>query len=219
MKLETLNRQTAENPKIVIIWMHGLGADGNDFAPVVPQFYIKDLPIKFVFPHAPKMPVTINGGMVMRAWYDILAMNIDRHIDKNGIKASVKLIHELIDDQVQQGFSHEQIILAGFSQGAAMSIQVATHYPHKLAGIIALSGYLPIPEEISSRNMVNINTPIFMGHGTQDPVVPLVLGKSSKELLTKAGYNVDWHDYPIQHGVSMDELEDLKKWIIKNIKS
>lgn len=217
MSLETIVSQTGENPKIVIIWMHGLGADGNDFAPVVPQFHINGLPLKFVFPHAPKIPVTINGGMVMRAWYDILAMDIDRHIDQNGIMSSVKLIHDLIDEQVNQGYSPNQIILAGFSQGAAMSIQVGTQYSHKLAGIIALSGYVPIPEQLNN-NKTNLNTPIFMGHGTQDPVVPLILGKNSKDILTKAGYKVDWHDYPIQHGVSMDELDDLKKWIMKNFK-
>ena len=219
MSLETIVNQTGDNPKYVIIWMHGLGADGNDFAPIVPQFNIKGLPLKFIFPHAPKIPVTINGGMVMRAWYDILAMDIDRHIDQNGIMASVELIHDLIDEQVKQGFSTKQIILAGFSQGAAMSIQVSTQYQHKLAGIIALSGYLPIPEQINSSKSTNKDTPLFMGHGTQDPVVPLTLGKSSKDILVKAGYKVDWHDYPIQHGVSPEEIKDILKWIVKNFKS
>lgn len=219
MSLERITSQTGDNPKIVIIWMHGLGADGNDFAPVVPGFNISGLPIKFVFPHAPKIPVTVNGGMVMRAWYDILAMDIDRHIDKKGIMTSVELIHELIDEQVKLGFSYDQIILAGFSQGAAMSIQVSTQYQHKLAGIIALSGYLPIPDQITKNNTVNLNTPIFMGHGTQDPVVPFELGTNSKNILAKAGYNIDWHAYPIQHGVSMDELTDIRTWIINNIKN
>ena len=218
MSLERITSQTAENPKIVIIWMHGLGADGNDFAPVVPQFNIKNLPIKFVFPHAPKIPVTINGGMVMRAWYDILAMDIDRHIDQEGIMTSVELIHELIEEQVKQGFTYDRIILAGFSQGAAMSIQVSTQFKHKLAGVIALSGYLPIPEQITNRNKANLTTPFFMGHGSQDPVVPFDLGKKSKNTLSNAGYNINWNSYPIQHGVSVDELEDIKKWIIKNIK-
>jgi phospholipase/carboxylesterase len=157
--------------------------------------------------------------MVMRAWYDILAMDIDRHIDQNGIMSSAKLIHDLIDEQVNNGYAHNQIILAGFSQGAAMSIQVGTQYSHKLAGIIALSGYVPIPEQVNPKNTINLKTPIFMGHGTQDPVVPLMLGKNSHDMLTQAGYKVDWHDYPIQHGVSMEELEDLKKWIIKNFKN
>lgn len=219
MSLERIISQTGDNPKVVIIWLHGLGADGNDFAPVVPQFNIPNLPIKFVFPHAPKIPVTVNGGMLMRAWYDILAIDINRHIDEKGILESVALIHELIDEQVALGFSHRHIVLAGFSQGAAMSIQVSTQYPHKLAGVIALSGYLPIPEQITNaQSPANIDTPIFMGHGTQDPVVPYELGKSSKTTLSKAGYKVDWHEYPIQHGVSMDELADIKTWIINNIK-
>jgi len=218
MSLERITSQTGDSPKIVIIWMHGLGADGNDFAPIVPEFNITDLPIKFVFPHAPKIPVTINGGMVMRAWYDILAMDIDRHIDKQGILTSVNHIHDLIDEQLKQGFSYDQIILAGFSQGAAMSIQVATQYQNKLAGLIALSGYLPIPEQLEKSAGTNKKIPFFMGHGSHDPVVPFELGVNSKEALSKAGYQIDWHDYPIQHGVCMDEILDIKKWIIKNFK-
>lgn len=219
MSLKTIVKQTGDNPKLVIIWMHGLGADGNDFVPVVPQFTIPNLPIKFIFPHANKIPVTINGGMVMRAWYDILAMDIDRHVDEKGILKSVEQIHELIDEQIKLGFKHNQIILAGFSQGSAMSIQVSTQYPSKIAGIIALSGYLPIPEAIkNSHNKTNRQTPIFMGHGTEDPVVPYSLGKSSRDTLLKAGYKIEWHQYPIQHGVSLDEIIDIKQWIEKNIK-
>lgn len=219
MSLEKIIKQTGDNPKIVIIWMHGLGADGNDFAPVVPQFTIPELPIKFVFPHAPTMPVTINGGMVMRSWYDIKAMDIGKHADKEGVLKSEKLVHELIDEQIALGFKHEQIILAGFSQGSAMSLHVSTHYPYKLAGIIALSGYLPIPENISTqKTKPNLKTPIFMAHGSQDPVVPFVLGQSSRDTLIKAGYSLDWNEYPIQHGVSLDEIMDIKQWIINKIK-
>lgn len=219
MSLEKIISQTADNPKVVIIWMHGLGADGNDFAPVVPQFNIPNLPIKFVFPHAPKMSVTINGGMVMRAWYDILMMDIGKHADTQGVLASEKLVHELIDEQIAEGFTHKQIILAGFSQGGAMSLHVSTNLSHKIAGIIALSSYLPMPEKlIENQNNPNINTPLFMGHGSQDPVVPFNLGESSRDALLKAGYSVDWHSYPIQHGVSMEELTDIKQWIINNIK-
>jgi len=219
MSLEKITSQTGDNPKIVIIWMHGLGADGTDFAPVVPQFNIPDLPIKFVFPHAPKIPVTINGGMVMRAWYDITALDIGKHADKQGVLESEKLVHELIEEQVALGFKHSQIILAGFSQGGAMSLQVSTRLNFKIAGIIALSSYLPVPELLAEENnQNNLSTPVFMGHGTQDPMVPYSLGESSREALIKAGYSIDWHQYPIQHGVSVDELADIKKWIIKNIK-
>jgi phospholipase/carboxylesterase len=219
MSLEKIITQTAANPKIVIIWMHGLGADGHDFESVVPQFNIPDLPIKFVFPHAPKMPVTINGGMLMRAWYDITMMDLGKHADKASVLASEKLVKELIAEQLTDGFEYKQIILAGFSQGGAMSLHVSTNLKHKIAGIIALSSYLPIPEQLNEQTQaVNIDTPLFMGHGTQDPMVPYTLGKTSKATLIKAGYKVDWHEYPIQHGVSMDEIMDIKQWLINKIK-
>ena len=218
MSLEKIIKQTGENPKIVIIWMHGLGADGNDFAPVVPQFTIPDFPIKFVFPHAPKIPVTINGGMVMRAWYDILSMDIAQRADIPGVKKSEILMHELIDEQIAAGFKPEQIVLAGFSQGSAMCLHTSARLNKKIAGIIALSGYIPVPDVLATEiNKTNLNTPIFMGHGTQDPVVPYTLGTYSRDLLIKTGYKIDWHEYPIQHGVSVDEIMDIKKWIIKNI--
>jgi phospholipase/carboxylesterase len=217
MSLEKITVQTGNNPKLVIIWMHGLGADGHDFEPVVPQFTIENLDIKFVFPHAPKIPVTLNGGMVMRAWYDIKMMDIQKHADKAGVEASEKLVLELIEEQLQKGFSHQQIILAGFSQGGAMSLQVSTNLKDKIAGIIALSSYLPVPEKFDKQIIkANLNTPIFMGHGTQDPMVPHSLGVASRKRLQQAGYSVDWHEYPIQHGVNLDELMDIKKWIIKN---
>ena len=215
--LQSVIAQTGENPKFVVIWLHGLGADGNDFAPVVPQFKIPGFDIKFIFPHAPKIPVTINGGMVMRAWYDIKMMDIGKQPDKQGILASEKLIYELIDQQINDGFKPEQIVLAGFSQGGAMSLQIGTYYPQKLAGIIALSCYLPIPESLDKKNSANINTPIFMAHGSFDPVVPFVLGQSSRNALKKSGYSIDWHEYPIQHGASMDEIMDIKTWIEKKI--
>ncbi len=219
MSLEKIISQTGDNPKVVVIWMHGLGADGNDFAPVVPQFNVPGLPIKFIFPHAPKIPVTINSGMVMRAWYDILSMDIDSRADVDGVLASEILIQELIEEQVADGFKHEQIILAGFSQGGAMSLHVSTRLNKKIAGIIALSSYLPVSQLlVEDKNTTNINTPIFMGHGTQDPVVPYSLGESSRDKLIQAGYKIDWHSYPIQHGVSIDELMDIKQWIISNFK-
>ncbi len=213
MTLETINKQTGDKPKLVIIWMHGLGADGNDFAPVVPQFAIPNLPIKFIFPHAPKIPVTVNGGMVMRAWYDITMMDIGKHADKKGVLDSAELIKELIQEQIDQGFSYEQIVLAGFSQGSAMALHLVTTMPEKIAGVIALSGYLPIPESLSQK--INLSTPFFMGHGTQDPVVPFTLGTKSKQQLEQFGYKIDWNTYPIQHGVSMEEINDIKQWLIK----
>ena len=218
MSLEKIVKQTGDNPKLVIIWLHGLGADGNDFAPVVPQFAIPNFPIKFVFPHANKIPVTINGGMVMRAWYDILSMDIASRADKKGVEHSEKLIHELIDEQVALGFKHEQIVLAGFSQGSAMCLHSSVRLNKKIAGVIALSGYFPFVDVLeNSKNRNNIKTPFFIGHGTHDPVVPFVLGTAAKDGLTKAGYTVEFHSYPIEHGVSMDEIMDIKQWIIKNL--
>ena len=220
MSLEKIIKQTGDNPKIVIIWLHGLGADGNDFVPVVPQFNIPNFPIKFVFPHAPKIPVTINGGMVMRAWYDILSMDIAQRADVEGVKRSEKQIHELIDEQIGAGFKPEQIILAGFSQGAAMSLHTVVGLQKKIAGVIALSGYIPVTDVlIKEKNNTNIKTPFFMGHGTQDPVVPFALGQYSRDLMLKANYQVDWYQYPIQHGVSMDEIMDIKQWIINKIQN
>ena len=213
MSLETIVKQTGNNPKLVIIWMHGLGADGNDFAPVVPQFNIPNLPIKFIFPHAPKIPVTINGGMVMRAWYDITMMDIGKHADKKGVLDSAKLINELILEQISQEFAYEQIVLAGFSQGSAMALHLATTMAEKIAGVIALSGYLPIPEALAGK--ANLSTPFFIGHGTQDPVVPFTLGTKSKQQLEQFGYKIDWNTYPIQHGVSTEEINDIKQWLIK----
>lgn len=216
--LETIESQTGDNPKYVIIWMHGLGADGNDFAPVVPQFNIPDLPLKFIFPHAPKIPVTINGGMVMRAWYDILSMDISRRIDEQGIHDSEKQILQLIESQIEQGYEYNQIVLAGFSQGGAMSLHISCGLQHKIAGIIALSCYLPVPGVLQKDNKpLNHTTPVFMGHGTQDPVVPYVLGEAGKTSLINKGFSIDWHSYPIQHGVSMDEISDIRQWMIKNL--
>lgn len=218
MKLEKIIKQTGENPKLVIIWLHGLGADGHDFAPVVPQFNIKDFPIKFVFPHAPKIPVTINGGMVMPAWYDILSLDINKRADISGVLKSEKLIHLLIDEQVKLGYKHEQIVLAGFSQGSAMAIHTSTNLKFKIGGVIALSGYLPVPTLLKEQNnKTNLKTPFFMGHGTQDPVVPFSLGESSKEALISAGYPIKWNHYPIQHGVSMEEITDIRQWIIDKL--
>lgn len=219
MSLEKIVKQTGENPQYVIIWMHGLGADGHDFEPVVPEFEINGLPLKFVFPHAPKIPVTINGGMVMRAWYDIKMMDIGKHADIQGVLSSEKLIHELIDEQVSLGFKPEQIILAGFSQGGAMSLHTSIRYKHRLAGIIALSCYIPMEDYLPMADEgLNLKTPIFMAHGTQDPVVPYFLGKSGYEKLKAQDYSIQWYEYPLQHGVSMEEINDIKQWIIRNFK-
>lgn len=213
--LDFISQKTGDNPEILVIWLHGLGADGHDFEPVVPQFANPDKAIQFIFPHAPIQPVTINGGMKMRSWYDITMMDIGKMPDEAGIRESEQLILELIDAQLKAGFKAEQIVLAGFSQGGAIALHTSARTQHQLAGVVALSCYLPIPEKlIAEHSEKNLKTPFFMGHGTHDPVVPYQLGKSSYATLKSAGYQTTWHEYPLQHGVSMDELEDIKRFIL-----
>lgn len=219
--LEFITASTGDNPDYVIIWLHGLGADGHDFEPVVPQFKNVKHNYKFIFPHAPVQPVTINNGMAMRAWYDIMAMDImamdiNRQVDEAGIQASAELINELIEAQIKLGFKPEHIVLAGFSQGGAMALHMALSGSHKLAAVIALSCYLPIPEVLNNANIgTNKSTPFFMAHGQHDPVVPYQLGSQSRQLLMDAGFQIDWHSYPIQHGVDMNELNDIKAFLIE----
>jgi len=213
--LEYLKADTGNNPDFVIIWLHGLGADGHDFEPVVPQFKNPTHTFRFIFPHAPVQPVTINGGMAMRAWYDITAMDINRHVDEAGINKSAQMVSALIDQQIKDGFKSEQIVLAGFSQGGAMALHMALTNHHKLAAVIALSCYLPVPGVLNNQNKgTNKDTSFFMAHGQHDPVVPFALGEQSKDLLIKAGFKVAWHHYPIQHGVDMNELNDIKSFLL-----
>ena len=213
--LDFITRKTGENPQLLVIWLHGLGADGHDFEPVVPLFKNPDKDIQFIFPHAPIQPVTINGGMEMRSWYDIKMMDIGKMPDENGIRESEASLMELIEAQIKAGFKAEQIILAGFSQGGAITLHTATRTQHRFAGMVALSCYLPMPDQLTDEQSgANLNTPLFMGHGTYDPVVPYDLGQNSYQTLKQAGYQASWHEYPLQHGVSMDELEDIKRFIL-----
>lgn len=213
--LDFISQKTGPNPESVVIWLHGLGADGHDFEPVVPQFKNPNKDIQFIFPHAPIQAVTINGGMQMRSWYDIKMMDIGKMPDEVGIRESEQKVLELIDAQIKNGFKAEQIVLAGFSQGGAIALHTSVRTQHKLAGVVALSCYLPIAEKLQSEQSgQNLKTPYFMGHGSMDPVVPFELGKTSMQTLKAAGYPVSWHEYPLQHGVSMDELEDIKRFIL-----
>lgn len=214
--LEFITKKTGDNPKLLVIWLHGLGADGHDFEPVVPHFAHPEKAIQFIFPHAPIQPVTINGGMKMRSWYDIKMMDIGKMPDEAGIRASEQRVLELIEAQIKAGFKPEQIVLAGFSQGGAIALHSSVRTQYKLAGVVALSCYLPVPEKLAAEQSgVNQSTPFFFGHGNYDPVVPFDLGKSSFETMKAAGYQASWHEYPLQHGVSMDEIEDIKQFILK----
>ncbi|HMM66726.1 MAG TPA: carboxylesterase [Dokdonella sp.] len=215
MPLDCVQIETGPNPRFAVIWLHGLGADGNDFGPIVPELVGNGWPaIRFVFPHAPKRPVTINGGMTMRAWYDITGMEIAQRQDEAGIRASMREVEALIAREVERGIPAARIFLAGFSQGAAMVLSAGLRHAQRLAGIIALSGYLPLEQQLEGeRSPANADVPIFLGHGSVDPVVPQTLGMLSRDFLRGHGYSVDWHGYPMAHQVCAEEIADLQDWI------
>lgn len=213
MTLSSIKLETAPNPTVSVIWMHGLGADGDDFVPIVKELDLRNCPpIRFVFPNAPRIPVTINGGYVMPAWYDIRATDTPDREDETGIRASQKAIEELI--QIEQAAGAQKIILAGFSQGCAMALQVGLRQSTKLAGLLCLSGYLPLPHTVLEEHQVaNLNMPIFLAHGTADSVVPLQRAEQSRDLLIRLGYDVRWHEYPMEHTVSILEIEEIGAWL------
>lgn len=215
MILPSVETETAPNPRHAVIWLHGLGADGNDFAPIVPELVGHDWPpLRFVFPHAPVRPITINNGMSMRAWYDIRGMAIADKQDEPGIRASIAQVDELIAREGGRGIPAERVLLAGFSQGGAIALAAGVRHSGKLAGIVALSTYLPLgPSTAAERSAANVDVPIFFGHGSFDPVVPQALGTSSRDELAKLGYDVAWHSYPMAHQVCAEEIDDLRAWI------
>lgn len=200
-----------------IIWLHGLGADGNDFVPIVPELKLpKDLGVRFIFPHAPIMPITINNGYEMRAWYDIASLNIDanRTVDIKTITKSIASVEKLIEREISRGIEVKNIMLAGFSQGAVIALITGLCHPSPLAGIIALSGYLPDSQDILQKiSKANEGISIFIAHGTLDPIVPYIAGKTTSSILEQAHYNVTWHSYLIPHSVSPEEIRDLANWI------
>ena len=217
--LETVTVETGPKPTFTIIWLHGLGADGHDFEPLVPELLDTGTPaLRFVFPHAPVRPVTLNNGYQMRAWYDLLGIDRRSAEDIRGIGESADAIGGLIHREHARGIGSDRILLAGFSQGGAMALHLATHHPDKFAGVIALSCYLPLARELAkSRNSANLATPIFMAHGSQDPVVPYALGDESRRLLEGAGYSVEWHGYPMPHSLCPAEVDDLKNWLQRTL--
>ena len=214
---ETVELCTGPAPGNAVIWMHGLGADGHDFEPVVPMLGLDDsVATRFVFPNAPVRPVTLNGGMEMRAWYDIRGMNVSRDQDEEGIRESTGLIQALIDREVSRGIPASRIVLAGFSQGGAIATHVALRYPQKLAGLLVLSAYLLFPERLeASINPANTDTPVFVGHGSQDPMVPVSMGRDLANRLRLLQIPVEWHEYPMPHSVIQEEITDVGKWLNK----
>ncbi|HEY8586757.1 MAG TPA: alpha/beta hydrolase [Rhodanobacter sp.] len=215
MTLPAVEHETAANPRYSILWLHGLGADGNDFAPIVPELVDPAWPaVRFVFPHAPVRPVTINNGMAMRAWYDITSFDRGARQDEAGIRESIAATEALIEREHARGVPSERIILVGFSQGGAIALSAGLRHAQRLAGIVALSTYLPISGTVSAeRHTANADTPLFWGHGTADPVVVLQRGIESRDALQALGYTVDWHTYPMAHAVCAEEIADLRRWL------
>ncbi|MEC5161828.1 phospholipase/carboxylesterase [Janthinobacterium sp. CG_23.3] len=215
MLLENIEVDTAPNPGAAVIWMHGLGADGNDFVPLVRELDLSGLAgIRFVFPHAGVMPVTINGGYEMRSWYDIVATDLTRREDESGLRASQSQIEALIAREKARGIPAERIVLAGFSQGCAMTLQTGLRHPERLAGMLCLSGYLPLADKAAAeRHAASLATPIFMAHGSADPVVPMMRAEQSRDALQALGYQVEWHDYPMQHSLCGEEVDDIGAWL------
>jgi phospholipase/carboxylesterase len=205
--------------KASVIWLHGLGADGNDFAPIVPQLNLSlDFGVRFIFPHAPAIPVTINSGYVMPAWYDIKQVDVDRHVDYEQLQESASRIHDLIDREIERGIQSTRIIVAGFSQGGAVSFEAALSYEQPLAGIMALSTYFATVGTIKI-NAIQQSIPILICHGEHDPVVSESLGKRSRASLEKLGFEPEYHSYPIEHSVCPQEIEDIGNWISRVLKS
>ena len=204
---------TGENPTGSIIWLHGLGADGHDFEPIVPELRLPaGVPLRFVFPHAPVQPVTINGGMAMRSWYDILSFDSEGRADRDGLLKSSAILEGLIAREIERGIAADKIIIAGFSQGGAVAIHTALQTEHNIAGLMGLSTYMALPDD--AKNAVSRkDLPIFMAHGSVDPVLQMAWGRSSADKLIEAGYEVEWHEYPMAHAVCPQEIADIGVWL------
>ena len=218
MTLETIEIETGASPRAAVIWLHGLGADGHDFEPIVPELGLPaSKPVRFIFPHAPIRPVTINMGMRMRAWYDILQLGGGPE-DEKGIRESQNLLEKLIQDEKNRGIAANKIVLAGFSQGGAIVLQTALRHPEPLAGIMALSTYLPLSgklqEELQEKNK---NIPIFMAHGSYDNMIPMSRAEASRDALAALGYKIEWHDYPMPHSVCPQEIGDIAEFLLRTL--
>ncbi len=211
--LETVEVATGPAPALAVIWLHGLGADGNDFAPIVPELLLQT-DVRFVFPHAPVRPVTINGGMPMRAWYDIYGFGREAIEDSAGIRASAEAVSALVDREIERGVPAERVVLAGFSQGGAIALHAGLRDARALGGVLALSTYLPLATTLpTEKSAANADLPLFMAHGSSDPVIPLALADASRRLLEAQGYRVEWHAYPMPHAVCAAEVRAIGEWL------
>jgi phospholipase/carboxylesterase len=218
--LDCIEHETGPHPSHAVIWLHGLGADGNDFAPLVPELRLPATPaVRFIFPHAPVQPVTINGGMSMRSWYDILVMDLVRREDGAGIRRSEAAVRALIARENARGIPSSRIVLAGFSQGCAVTLHTGLRLPGKLAGMMGLSGYLPLIDlAAAERQDANADTPIFLAHGESDPVVNISRAIASRDMLRTLGHDVRWHTYPMQHSVCAEEIADIRAFLVEVLK-
>ena len=198
-----------------VVWLHGLGADGHDFEPVAAELGRGGLDdVRYVFPHAPMQPVTINGGMMMRAWYDVMGAELDRRADEEGVRRSAGIARALVDEQIARGIASERVVLAGFSQGGAIALYAGLRFPFRIAGVLALSTYLPVPESLAAQaHDANRNVPILLAHGSQDPMIPLALSERSRASLEALGYVVEIHTYPMPHSVCAEEIRDVASWL------
>ena len=217
MTLDVIEVETAPNPTASIIILHGLGADGNDFVPFAQQLDLRSIgPVRFIFPHSPTRPVTINGGYVMPAWYDILGTDIARREDEAGLRASRVLVDAVIANERARGIAASRIVLGGFSQGCAMTLMTGLRQPERLAGLLGMSGYLPLADTTAAeRSAANADVPVFLAHGRVDPVIALARATASRDALTALGYPVEWHDYAMPHSVCPQELADINRWLLK----
>ena len=217
MPLETIDIETGPNPTASIIILHGLGADGNDFVPVAEELDLSSVgPVRFVFPHGPTRPVTINGGYVMRAWYDILGTDLARREDEAGLRESQALVDELIAAETARGIKPSRIVLAGFSQGCAMALLTGLRHAERLAGIVGMSGYLPLREKTEAeRSAGNRDLPIFLAHGAQDPMIDIGRARTSRDTLASLGQPLTWREYPMAHSVCAQEVADINAWLLQ----
>jgi phospholipase/carboxylesterase len=215
--LETIEIETGPRPEATIIVLHGLGADGNDFVPMARELDLAAVgPVRFLFPHAPVIPVTINNGFRMRAWYDIVARDLGAREDEAGLRRSLEAVQDLLAREKERGMAPARTVLAGFSQGCAMALMTGVRHKERLAGIVGLSGYLPLATTTSAeRSDANALTPIFIGHGLYDEVVDIERARTSCEVLQALGHPVEWHEYPMPHSVCPEEVEDLNRWLVK----
>jgi len=217
MSLDVIEIETAANPTATVLLMHGLGADGRDFVPIAQELQLATVgPVRFLFPNAPVMPVTINGGYQMPAWYDILGADLTQKQDETGLRQTQASINALIAAEIARGIPAGRIVIAGFSQGCAMALMTGLRYPERLAGIIGLSGYLPLADKLAAeRSAASAGLPVFLGHGRRDGVVPLAAAAASRDALMGLGYPVEWHEYAMEHSVCMEEIADINTWLLR----